>query len=211
MTIKISQKSKVKSKKFYHKGFTLIEMLVAVTIFSGLIILAIGTFARSAISAEKTDALRSKTEAARSVIDQISNDFRYVNGNDFVINSNTNQLSLTIKFPDGTYSKKIYRYVNSTIQVAEQRCGNDPVSCQSPSTFVTLLDPSYVVVNPTTLRQIFSGANSTANTQGYLTLDLTIKTTGSGPAVTDIDHCSTDPGVCYQLKTTLTTQNYQRS
>ncbi|HUD21136.1 MAG TPA: type II secretion system protein [Candidatus Saccharimonadales bacterium] len=210
MTISKTKNQKLKTKNSFKKGFTLIELLVAVTIFSGLIILAIGAFARSAISAEKTDALRSKTEAARAVMDQVSNDFRYVYANNYTIDSSANSLSLTIKFPDATYSKKIYRYANDTIQVAEQRCNTDPVNCQLPSNFTALLGSAYDVVSPTVARPIFSGANSTATTQGYLSLDLTIKAKDSGATITDVDHCSVDPGVCYQLKTTLTTENYQR-
>jgi prepilin-type N-terminal cleavage/methylation domain-containing protein len=59
-------------------GFTFIEMLVAVTIFSGLLILALATFSRSIASSNKVSVLRQKSETARSVIDQITTDFNFV-------------------------------------------------------------------------------------------------------------------------------------
>lgn len=59
-------------------AYTLLELLIAVSIFSALIILCVGIFARTVSSSVKANVSRQKTEAARSVVDQISNDFRYV-------------------------------------------------------------------------------------------------------------------------------------
>lgn len=58
-------------------GFTLLELLIAVAIFSGLAVLALGIFARSASSSLKTNESRARTEIARTVVDQISSDLRY--------------------------------------------------------------------------------------------------------------------------------------
>lgn len=60
------------------RGYTLIEMLVSVSIFSGLLIIVLGTVASSSSSSAKVSLLRDKNQAARALIDQISNDFRYV-------------------------------------------------------------------------------------------------------------------------------------
>jgi prepilin-type N-terminal cleavage/methylation domain-containing protein len=65
-------------KKRVRPGFTLIELLIAIVIFSGVMILSIATFARSATSSYKVSAVREKTEAARRLVDQISNDFQYI-------------------------------------------------------------------------------------------------------------------------------------
>ncbi|MEX1052200.1 MAG: type II secretion system protein [Patescibacteria group bacterium] len=59
-------------------GFTLIELLVAVSIFSGIIVLTLGAFARSANSSLKSSAVRERTEAARTVVDRIGNDTQYL-------------------------------------------------------------------------------------------------------------------------------------
>lgn len=59
-------------------GFTLVELLVSVAIFSGIVILALGAFARSADSSLRSSAVRERTEAARTIIDRISGDARYV-------------------------------------------------------------------------------------------------------------------------------------
>lgn len=61
-----------------NKGFTLIELLVSVAIFSGVIILALGAFARSADSSIKSSAIRDRTEAARTIVDRIGNDIQYI-------------------------------------------------------------------------------------------------------------------------------------
>jgi prepilin-type N-terminal cleavage/methylation domain-containing protein len=60
------------------RAFTLIELLVAVAIFSGIIVLALGAFARSANSSIKSSAIRERTEAARTVVDRIGNDIQYL-------------------------------------------------------------------------------------------------------------------------------------
>ncbi len=60
------------------KGFTLLELLVSVTIFAGIIILSMAVFARTISSSARANNTRQKTEAARSISDQISGDFRYV-------------------------------------------------------------------------------------------------------------------------------------
>ena len=60
------------------KGFTLIELLVAVSIFSGIIVLTLGAFARSANSSLKSSAIRERTEAARTIVDRIGNDIQYL-------------------------------------------------------------------------------------------------------------------------------------
>lgn len=60
------------------EGFTLIELLVAVAIFSGLIIIVLGSIARSSLTLASIDSLREKSQATRKIIDQISNDWQYV-------------------------------------------------------------------------------------------------------------------------------------
>lgn len=60
------------------KAFTLIELLVAVSIFSGVVILTLGAFARSADSSIRSSAVRERTKEARTVVDRIGNDTRYL-------------------------------------------------------------------------------------------------------------------------------------
>lgn len=59
------------------KGFTLIELLVSVAIFSGVVILTLAAFARSADSSIRSSAVRERTEAARTIVDRIGNDLQY--------------------------------------------------------------------------------------------------------------------------------------
>jgi len=63
-------------------GYTLIEMLVSVSIFSGLLIIVLGAIASSSSSSARVGLLRTKNQAARSLIDQISTDFRFIRNND---------------------------------------------------------------------------------------------------------------------------------
>ena len=60
------------------RAFTLLELLVSVAIFSGVIILSLGAFAHSANSSLKSTAVREKTEAARTIVDRIGADIKYV-------------------------------------------------------------------------------------------------------------------------------------
>lgn len=60
------------------RGFTLLELLIAVAIFSGLAILTLGIFARSASTSLKTNDSRQRTQFARQIIDLISKDLRLV-------------------------------------------------------------------------------------------------------------------------------------
>jgi len=60
------------------RGYTLIEMLISVAIFSALIIIVLATVSSSSSSSARVNSLREKTEATRSVVDQISSDFRYI-------------------------------------------------------------------------------------------------------------------------------------
>lgn len=69
---------KMTTSRRQQPGYTLIELLVAITIFSAVMIISIATFARSATSAVRSNALRERTEATRALVDQISNDTHYV-------------------------------------------------------------------------------------------------------------------------------------
>lgn len=199
------------------KGFTLIELLVAVTIFSGLVILAIGAFARSAISSERTDALRDKTQAARSVIDQIGNDFRYVyidnnKQEHFSYSDTTKELKLTLRYPDDSLVLKTYQYDFSagTIKVGETRCPNklSLLGCENyPTASQVMLDPGYLVVSPTP-EDVFKVVPSSATVKGYLVIAITIKPVDA-TQVTELSHCDANPGICYTLQTTYVIGNYQ--
>jgi prepilin-type N-terminal cleavage/methylation domain-containing protein len=65
------------NRKAKSRAFTLVELLVAVAIFSGVVVLTLGAFARSADSSIRSSAVRERTEAARSIVDRIGNDLRY--------------------------------------------------------------------------------------------------------------------------------------
>lgn len=142
---------KTNKMRIKRSGFTLIELLVAITIFSGVMILSLGAFARSASSAFKVSATREKTEAARRIVDQISNDFQYIyipqsDSNNQIIGqfsddcaakikgfcfttgegANPSSAELLLQYPGDTkFVKKVYKFMarstSQSIFVAEQR------------------------------------------------------------------------------------------
>jgi len=59
-------------------AFTLIELLVSVAIFVVLLVIALGTFARSIAAIDSTADLREKSQVLRRVVDGIGNDWRYL-------------------------------------------------------------------------------------------------------------------------------------
>lgn len=211
-------------------GFTLIELLVSVTIFSGLVILAIGAFARSAISAEKTDALREKTSAARSIVDQIGNDFRYIYTDPStqkeaieLFDGGTKAI-MVIKYPDNSFAKREYYYNSgdspASVTFGELRCSNfdtcnDPNN--TPTSYSNILSEKYRILPPTPEKPLFDAAYTQAKTsttdaiKGYLSIDLSIVPASSSVEMIDgTDHgCSTEPGDCYQLQTTFTSGSYK--
>lgn len=60
------------------KAYTLIEMLITVAIFAGLLIIVLGSFATSSSSTAKVAGLREKSGAVRVLVDSIATDFRFL-------------------------------------------------------------------------------------------------------------------------------------
>lgn len=59
-------------------GFTLIELLVAVTIFAALIIVVLGSLARTSLSLASIQDLAQRSQAARTITDQLNSDWHYL-------------------------------------------------------------------------------------------------------------------------------------
>lgn len=200
----------VRTKK---PGYTLLELLISIAIFSGIMILAIGAFSRSASSSAKSNIVRAKSEAARTVIDQISSDFRYVTPDaapygcaptqiGFCVNpaafaSVPSSVSMLLKYPDqSTYVMKTYfvSSTNPTVRVIENRdCTLANLSvCQALiANARTFLNPDYLLANST---DVFVGQSTAAKT-GFLKINLNIKPKSAA-------NCN-EVGTCYQLTTTL--------
>jgi type II secretory pathway pseudopilin PulG len=168
------------------KSFTLLELLVAVAIFSGLAILTLGIFARSAASSLKSGETRRRTEVARSVIDRITNDLRYVYLNEQITNEqgqgncvqaggefvgydfSDSCLKIVLKYPRSTdYVYKVFNIEpTGDITLKEHRgCtvrtqGNSRVlSCAESSPAVSILSNGYKVETGLIGIPFFSGSN----------------------------------------------------
>lgn len=199
-------------------GFTLLELLISIAIFSGLMILALGAFARSANSAATSNLTREKSEAARAVIDQISNDFRYVtndaapygcpadtrgfclNPTAFASSGIPASVSMLLDYPGqgDNYVMKTYfvSSVNHTVMVIENRgcvLTNLGACEQLASNGRTLLSDNYLLQEPVA----FDGKSRVAGAveTGYLQVNLLIRPKNT-------PNCDT-LGPCYKLQTTL--------
>ncbi|MBI4948457.1 type II secretion system protein [Candidatus Berkelbacteria bacterium] len=212
-----------------NRGFTLIEVLVSIAIFSGLIILSIGVFARSANSANKSNAVREQTQVTRSIIDQIANDLRYVDIKThppfctenleylgFCYRDAEKDLSLLLKYPgDSNYTVKKYRFaINGRVRVAEVR------DCEIIDE-LSGIDSNTVTNCPLTRAAIGDGSNlnqgqylidygltkmtvthklSTSSLSGSVAIDVTTKDA-------ELTQCfasgQTTSGRCYNLRTTI--------
>lgn len=184
------------------KGFTLIELLVAVSIFSGVVVLTLGAFARSADSSVRSGVIREKTEAARSIVDRIGSDVEYI-FSDKEFNSTTatcaalgqrqfgysfsdSCLFLVMKYP-GTADNELvtHRYRQSGNEVffqEESGCSisgspTHEITCSEPASGESgLLGQKYVFDADTTfIGGILSSSAETNNEQPRLDVTVTIK------------------------------------
>lgn len=115
-------------------GYTLLEMLISVAIFSGLVILILAVFVRTTSSSARVNVLREKSEVARSAMGQVTNDFHYIyktkpinllngegalpsfTGYSFETRGGSNTLVLALKYPNTTDEQFVVkRYITNTI------------------------------------------------------------------------------------------------
>lgn len=206
-------------------AYTLIEMLISVTIFSGLLIIVLGTVASSSGSSAKVSLLRDKSQAARSLIDQISNDLRYsdltanLNNNDrgFLIDSSsrtylTMALLLPGKDKDIGLIRKEYRieqYNNHlTLTLKEGRgCKRAGFlefnACDQKSDKTDLLSNAYSLGQEVGFSSELGGLNVLAAGQQtppispFVSITFTLKPAGMTTG------CSLDSGTCYKVSTTV--------
>lgn len=205
------------------RAFTLIEILVSIAIFSGLIILSIGVFARSANSANKANDVREQTQVTRSIIDQIASDLRYVDlktnppfcGNTLILgfcSLNNKELRLLIKYPgDSLYTAKLYT-VNANaagrVRVSEKReCevtdSDENSNNDCPKTLADFGSPNnintgrYLIDDATTAFNV-TAKQSDLTTSGSVSISITTKSSDK------IDCTNLKSGErCYNLKTTI--------
>ncbi|MEK7202527.1 MAG: type II secretion system protein [Patescibacteria group bacterium] len=208
------------------RGYTLIEMLISVTIFSGLLIIVLGTVASSSSSSAKVSLLRDKSQAARSLIDQISNDLRYVdltanlNNEDqgFLIDrsartSLTMALLLPGKDKDTGLIRKEYKIEQQfnnrlTLTLKEgrgcKRAGYLAFSaCDQESEKTDLLSSAYTLGQETGFSSELSGLNVLEAEQQTPPISPFVSMTFSLKPVGLTTSCSLDPGTCYKVSTTV--------
>jgi prepilin-type N-terminal cleavage/methylation domain-containing protein len=189
--------------KVKRKAFTLIELLVAVSIFSGVVVLTLGAFARSADSSIRSSLIREKTEAARTVVDRIGSDMEYIfPDREFNSTSDTcaslgqrqfgysfsdSCLFLVLKYPGASESNELvtHRYRQSGNEVyfqEESRCSisGSPayaITCLNEATTESnLLGQKYIFDADTQfIGGILSSSAQTNNEQPRVDVTVTVK------------------------------------
>lgn len=209
-------------------GYTLLEMLIAVTIFSGLLILILGTFARSASSSARVSILREKSEVARSVMSQITNEFRYVyfDANfqenpttplerGYYFKSGGSGLVMVLRFPGSNTDqlvRKEYSLVtdgsSARLMAMENRgcrLNGSVLNCETGAGRANLdvLPSSYVLNHDPINQPVFSGREPEPTVvnapTGFLKLQLAVKNKDYSQTL-----CSALPvGTCFKVETIL--------
>lgn len=210
-------------------GYTLIEMLISITIFSGLLIIVLGVVATSSSSSAKVSVLREKSQAARALIDQISNDLRYVDngvefkdGNDtykgFVLaETSKNRLVLALHLPNADPNFPLVRkeYIIQTFNnhltltlLENRKCKVKPDliwDCDTGLQSLTtdLLSTAYSLNNETNnFPSEFSGLLVTAAETAKVSPYVSIDLTIKPIDLTS--NCSdADSGTCYKVSTKI--------
>lgn len=211
-------------------GYTLMELLVAVTIFSGLVILSLGTFARTISSSIRVANEREQTEATRSIFDQIVNDTNYLaRGTGLTIRdigcgSQITEYSLDDGYlvcPDGDKIQLLLNYTGSpkiifreyrsieleqdrrTIRMRERRdCLPEQGVCDLSAVIATeLLPKRFSVVPEAGEDRLFFEIAGSATSRFALGIRLTTRPT-ENRAISDTSECL-GTGLCYTLATTV--------
>lgn len=210
------------------RAFTLIEILVSIAIFSGLMVVSIAIFARSATSSTQANAVREQTQVARSVIDQIANDMRYVDRTKSLVDldcevipvgsawtgfcpviSLPDSLRLVIKYPgQSLHTIKTYYLTSSDtpdtyqLLVTEKRdCDlTVPASCLPTQAGQSVLTSGYSLEYPVS-ESLFDAQPKRGSSSAFAKLSVTVKPSS-------VEKCADDAGSCYQLTTTLVPGGY---
>lgn len=214
------------------RGFTLIELLVSVAIFSGVIIIALGAFALSADSSARSSLVRERTEAARSVMDQIGNDLRYVyQGQEFSPTPNEcntsgtqyqarglhfsdNCLFMLLLYPgfepeNGLVMRRYYVAPNGRIYIehADNCFIGDLITCNPSRTMAgnDMMNPRFSLVSPSDA--IYGGERIFSGVLPHQALnsnESAFVTVNIAVRPTNFEGtCDSSPGSCYILKSSF--------
>lgn len=214
-----------------NSGFTLLEMLVAVAIFSVLVILAMTTFARSIASSVRIAQEREQTEETRSVFDQIVNDTNYlaINNNvslkglgcqfiqettyklenGYMICNGGEKIQFLLRYP-GTTSYVFREYEidsegnhgRKTVFMKEKRdCSSSAVCNVSDLTRTDLLSKKFSLVTETGSNRVFSEIPRTQASRFSINIRITTRP-NANTAVSNTSNCL-GTGLCYTLSTTV--------
>lgn len=88
-----------------NRGFTLLELMIAISIFTGLVILVVGSFATSVNYQTRVKVNREVSESARSAIDAMAREVNLSWNGPVSVNSTT-----PIKYPNQLEGEPVYNF-----------------------------------------------------------------------------------------------------
>ncbi|MBI2406064.1 MAG: prepilin-type N-terminal cleavage/methylation domain-containing protein [Candidatus Harrisonbacteria bacterium] len=142
----------------YSKGFTIVELLVAVGLFLIVLAIASGAFVQALRSQRATLRLMAANDAASSALEQMTREIRV--GRDFALAGQSE-----LRFTNSAGAEVTYRLLNARVL---KRVG--PSGAFLPITTNT--------VRVTTLRFALTGERKTDNLQPRVTIALAVGATG---------------------------------
>jgi prepilin-type N-terminal cleavage/methylation domain-containing protein len=188
---------KITYKKL-NRGFTLVEILIAVFVFSIVVTTAAGIFTISANTQVETQIARTLAQDERFVLEKISRDIKNSENNiEFCNNSTCSSIcdgdcqtdNLRIKV-DG--NDKIYSFNGDNLAVNI-----------NGGTFEDIVSSDFTLSHANGSTAMFSGyASATLAKKPYVTIQFTIDNTSNNPEMKESEKIS------QTLKTTIVPRNY---
>jgi len=177
-----------------NRGFTLVEILIAVFVFSIVVTTAAGIFTISANTQVETQNARTLAQNERFVLEKISRDIKNSENNiEFCNNSTCSSVC------DGDCQTDYLRVGNDKIYSLV----GDNIVVNTDNQEVSLISDDFTISHANGSTAIFSGYASTALAKKpYVTIQFTIDNSSNKPEMKESEKIS------QTLKTTIVPRNY---
>ncbi len=162
---------KIKSKKLTNrKGFSLVELLVAIFIFSLMITVLTAAFSKVIIARKKTKDVQKSLEAARTAVQIMAKDMR--NSTDLKPNGNTATITMFSNFQEKCLGYRFYDgRLQSSSDVGNSGSETEPNCASSGSNWKDMI--------PSDVSGSFIVIRSEEGTVGKVTINMAVGKSGS--------------------------------